>query len=79
MTGSIVLRLMLKDWYLSRTFLTIVGLLGAVSIASLYLGHGPTSVLGMVVSRRIWSHRIYPRHAIGACRARLRRTGRSRY
>jgi hypothetical protein len=49
-TRSIVLRLMMKDWYLSRTLLAIVGVLGAVSIASLYLRHGLTSVMGMVVS-----------------------------
>jgi ABC-2 type transport system permease protein len=49
-TRSIVLRLMLKDWYLSRTLLMIVGVLGTVSVASLYVGHGPTSAAGMVVS-----------------------------
>lgn len=50
MTRSILLRLMMKDWYLSRTLLTVVGVLGAMSIASLYLRHGLTSVVGMVVS-----------------------------
>ena len=50
MTRSIVLRLMIKDWYLSRSLLTIVGILGAVSIASLYLRHGVTSLLGMLLS-----------------------------
>jgi ABC-type transport system involved in multi-copper enzyme maturation permease subunit len=49
-TRSIVLRLMMKDWYLSRTLLAVVGVLGAVSIASLYLRHGLISLVGMVVS-----------------------------
>jgi ABC-2 type transport system permease protein len=50
MNRSIVLRLMMKDWYLSRTLLAVVGVLGAVSIASLYLRQNVTSVLGMFVS-----------------------------
>jgi ABC-2 type transport system permease protein len=49
-TRSIVLRLMMKDWYLSRTLLSIVGVLGAVSIASLYLRHSLTGLAGMVVA-----------------------------
>jgi ABC-2 type transport system permease protein len=49
-TRSIVLRLMIKDWYLSRTLLAVVGVIGAVSIASLYLRHGLTSLVGMVLS-----------------------------
>ena len=50
MTRSIVLRLMMKDWYLNRALLMVVGVLGAVSIASLYLRHGVTSLLGMLLS-----------------------------
>jgi ABC-2 type transport system permease protein len=50
MTRSIVLRLMMKDWYLSRTLLTVVGVLGTASVASLYVGHGPTSLAGMVIA-----------------------------
>jgi ABC-2 type transport system permease protein len=49
-TRSIVLRLMMKDWYLARTLLAIVSVLGALSIASLYLHHGLTSLAGMAVS-----------------------------
>jgi ABC-2 type transport system permease protein len=49
-TRSIVLRPMIKDWYLSRTLLAVVGVIGAVSIASLYLRHGLTSLVGMVLS-----------------------------
>lgn len=47
MTRSLVLRLMLKDWYLSRGTLAIIGVVGALSIGSLYLRHGLTSLLGM--------------------------------
>ena len=50
MTRSIVLRLMVNDWYLSRTLLTVVGVLGAVSVALLYLRGNRASLAGMVVS-----------------------------
>ena len=50
MTGSIVLRLMVKDWYLSRTLLTVVGVLGAVSVALLYLRDDRASLAGMAVA-----------------------------
>jgi ABC-2 type transport system permease protein len=50
MTSSIVLRLMMKDWYLSRTLLVVVGVLGVASVASLYLRDNLIGLVGMAVS-----------------------------
>ena len=47
MNRSLVLRLVLKDWYLSRATLAIVAVVGALSVGSVYLRHGLTSWLGM--------------------------------
>ena len=47
MRPSLVVRLILKDWYLSRATLVVIGVVGALSVASLYLRNGLTSLLGM--------------------------------
>src|SRR5215467_10557575 len=47
MNRSLILRLGLKDGYLSRATLVGVAAVGALSVGSLYLRHGLTSLLGM--------------------------------
>jgi ABC-2 type transport system permease protein len=50
MTRSLVLRLMVKDWYISRVALVIIAGTGAVSLASLNLASDFMRVLAMIVS-----------------------------
>ena len=50
MTRSLVLRLILKDWYLNRATLAIIAVIGLLSVGSLYLRHGLTSLLGMLTA-----------------------------
>jgi ABC-type transport system involved in multi-copper enzyme maturation permease subunit len=47
MTPSVVLRLIVKDWYLHRATLAAIAALGGLSIGALYLRHGLTSLLAM--------------------------------
>jgi ABC-2 type transport system permease protein len=50
MTSSLVLRLMLKDWYLNRAVLVTIAAAGALSIGALYLRNQFTGVLGMLAA-----------------------------
>jgi ABC-type transport system involved in multi-copper enzyme maturation permease subunit len=50
MTHSLVWRLILKDWYLSRTTLAIIAVVGVLSVGSLYLRNGLASLLGMLAA-----------------------------
>ena len=50
MTRSLVFRMMLKDWYLSRAILVIIACVGTASVASLYLRDNFASLLGMIAS-----------------------------
>ena len=48
MNRTLVLRLVLKDWYLCRASLTLVALAGAFCIALLYLRNSASSYVGLV-------------------------------
>jgi len=50
MTRSLVWRLIVKDWYLSRSTLAVIAVVGALSVGSLYLRQGLTSLLGMLTA-----------------------------
>jgi ABC-type transport system involved in multi-copper enzyme maturation permease subunit len=50
MTRTLVWRLMLKDWYLTRTTLAIIAVVGTLSVGSLYLRQGVASLVGMIAS-----------------------------
>ena len=47
MNGALVLRLIMKDWYLSRAALLLIAAAGSLSIGVLYLRGDTTSFLGL--------------------------------
>jgi len=72
MTRSLVLRLMFKDWYLSRAILVVIGAVGALSVAALYLRDTFTGIMGMLAAlvATIFLGILMPSHTIVNERAR---------
>ena len=48
MNRAVIARLILKDWYLSRTLLILVGAAGTLSIGLLYLRREDTGAIGLI-------------------------------
>ena len=48
MNRPVIARLILKDWYLSRTLLILVAAAGTLSIGLLYLRRDDTGAIGLI-------------------------------